>query len=552
MKQLNLLYCLFVALCAALLAILPTGCTDTATPVNLEPTIEVIEAAEVTRTSAVISANINQRGLSGLTYVSFHYGENGQADQYVVVDDDSKTGIVSCRLSGLRPNTTYTWFVEGRTSTATLKSKTSTFTTEPNDRPAVSPLVELSYGPVGVIVSFDITDDGGEAILEAGCEIIEKATLNSAFIYLAPDHLETGSHRLNISGLKPETSYTIVPFASNSSGETKGEPLEYTTGNCIMLSEAGSLAQLFEGMATVDLTELVIAGKMNGDDFRFLRMLLGAPLDPGVEGVGSSVEAVDLADAEIVVGGGTFDGKHHTVAGQLSTGLFADCVKLRNIKLPSSALALSRDAFARCRALETLTVSANIESVLPSAGCNALRAIEVSAANNKFASADGVLFNRDLTEILWFPLGKTGAYNLPSTITSIGEGAFTGTSITSLNIPASVTTISRGAFAGSSLVEISLPDNVAVISDGMFQNCSTLTLVRLGAGTEFVGNYVFDGTCLKDLYVAAAIPPFAETKAFDNRMESISDNCTLHVPSGSKAMYSNHSVWKRFSKIVEF
>ena len=222
---------------------------------------------------------------------------------------------------------------------------------------------------------------------------------------------------------------------------------------------------------------------MNGDDFRFLRLMLGAPLAVGAQSPISTIPEVDLSGVNIISGGGSFDGQRYLQDNVISTGLFADCKALKTIVLPASAISLERDALARCNALTSLTVPAAVQKLLPSAGCSSLESIDVSPANTAYASLDGVLFNSDVTEILWFPLGKTGEYVLPATVSVIGENAFYGTSITSLNIPPSVVKISRGAFAGSSLVDIILPDNLTNISEAMFQNCNSLTTVHLGRGT---------------------------------------------------------------------
>ena len=261
---------------------------------------------------------------------------------------------------------------------------------------------------------------------------------------------------------------------------------------------------------------------------------------------------LDLTDAHIVKGGYSYDGSRFTETDIVSTGLFADCVALREIILPATATVLARNAFARCCSLEKLTVSASVASIWPSEECTSLSNIIVSAANSYFAAIDGVLYNNDVTQIIWLPLGKTGQFSLPPTVTSIGENAFYGTGITSLEIPLSVTSISRGAFAGSALREISFPDNIANIAESLFQNCRDLSAVHLGTGTRYIGNYAFDGTSVKDIFVAATTPPFVADQAFVNGSSTICGICTLHVPAGCRQTYRLHKKWGLFEKIEEF
>lgn len=530
-------------------ALVTAGCSDVATPDNLEPAIEMQPADAITRTGAVISARVTTRGTGRLSYLAFRYGEDGATTATLSPQENPDGPVFTMHLQGLKPGTSYTCYAVGGTSTATLKSQAISFTTLPNERPTVSSPVALSTGPIGLIVEFAIVEDGGEAILEAGCEVADAGSSEAVRVPLPPDCLTPGRHRLHITGLVPMTGYTITPYASNSLGETKGDRLEYTTRNTIVLKEPGFLHRLFAGAACVDLARLTVSGYMDGDDFRFLRHLLGAPALPGGSEIESRVTEIDLSDAYITEGGGPYDGSRFTVADELSTGLLADCANLRSALLPSSATRLARDAFARCPSLERLTISAGISSVLPSEGCTSLTTIEVSQANDSFTAVDGVLFDRGATGIVWFPLGKTGGYSLPATVSEIKENAFYGTSITSLEIPASVTAIGRGAFAGSSLVEISLPDGITNIPESLFQNCLCLTTVRLGESTGYIGNYAFDHTGLRDLYVAATVPPFAADMAF---ADTLTASCTLHVPYGTADIYRNHPKWGLFSKIEEY
>lgn len=538
----------FCAVTVALLVAL-TGC-GAEPPYNPQPVIEVLPVSDITRTEAVVTVSVQQRGTTPLTRLSLYYSDGDNGEHHVSADNPTATSF-TVRLTDLKPGTAYSCYAEGGTATASIRSATVTFTTEPNDRPDLSELKLLSTGPVGVIVSFDIVSDGGEPVQQAGCEVTDVATGNSSRFYLGTADLVTGTHKLNVTGLTQHTAYALRPFASNTVGETLGTAVEHTTSDAIVLCEAGELATVLDGNLSA-ITELKIVGPLDGDDFAFMRMLLGAPLLQWQTAVSYSITAVDLSNARITEGGVSYDGYRYTVPDEISTGLFANCTRLQDIRLPVTATVLARDAFAGCTDLRRLTVPPAVTRLLPSEGCTALAEIEVSAASEYYASVGGVLYNHAVTEILWFPLGKTGAYTLPPTLLAIGEGAFAGTSLTALVIPPSVKSIGRGAFADSALSDITLPDNLANVPEAMFQGSAHLATVRLGSGTVYVGDYAFDGTVLTSLYIAAQTPPFAANNAFMNGGTPIFQTCTLYVPAGCKNYYRNHAKWGQFNKIAEY
>lgn len=541
-------YFIFLAL---LSLIISAGCSESTRPGTLEPIINLSEASGITRTEALVTATVDRRGAAKLSFLTLFYKE-AESNDFLKIDGNLDSDEVAFRITDLRPGHSYTCHIEGGNATATLKSNTVSFTTVPNDLPKLSSPTPLSTGPLGIIVKFSILEDGGEPILQAGCEIKTTGSSEAHRVYVTSDNPGKGERQISLTGLTPQTTYTITPFAANSIGEAHGDPLEYTTKSSIVLQQPGTLSELFGNGTDHELENLTISGFMNGDDFRTLRIILGAPSkgDNSVSGI--KARDIDLSDVSISEGGGSYDGSRFTVADELTTDLFADCKLLRNAILPNSATRLARNAFARCIALETLTISAGIEYLLPSSECISLRSIIVSEANSHFTSIDGVLLNQDATEILWFPYGKSGDYQLPPTITAIGENAFAETSITRLIIPATVTTIKRGAFAGSALTEILLPENITNISEGMFQNCSNLNSVHLGSGTEYIGNFAFDGTALNSLYLAADIPPYAMEDAFINGETTIFGQCSLYVPKGRKKIYANHNKWGKFTHIEEY
>ena len=76
-----------------------------------------------------------------------------------------------------------------------------------------------------------------------------------------------------------------------------------------------------------------------------------------------------------------------------------------------------------------------------------LEEFSVAGDNPSYSSLDGVLFNKDQTELIAYPNSKTGDYSIPEGVTRIGDRAmFTSFALSRLTIPASVTSIGVDAF----------------------------------------------------------------------------------------------------------
>ena len=90
-------------------------------------------------------------------------------------------------------------------------------------------------------------------------------------------------------------------------------------------------------------------------------------------------------------------------------------------------------------------------------------------------------------------LGTDTYVNLPDTITTIGDEAFSGNeTLTSLTIPESVTEISYNAFKNcTALTGVILPDSVEKVGPGAFEGCTSLTSVEIGENVSSWGSGVF-------------------------------------------------------------
>lgn len=89
--------------------------------------------------------------------------------------------------------------------------------------------------------------------------------------------------------------------------------------------------------------------------------------------------------------------------------------------------------FFYCMNLETVTLPATVTSInedssglLPFNGCPKLEKIMVAAGNTAYSNnnGDGVLYNKDKTELLFCPRGKTGTLTVPATVTTLKKYSF--------------------------------------------------------------------------------------------------------------------------------
>lgn len=441
-----------------------------------------------------------------------------------------------------------------------LSGEQLSFTTQSNAKPTAGKVTVLGISPLSAIVSYSISETGGDPITESGCYLSRQdggtmgdATTstgsgNTIKLVQTGDADENGMFRLRIGGLQPEVAYSIRPFAANKNGEDVGEAVSFVTTSTSIINDAGQLTELV-GDDKYRFTTLSIAGFLNGDDLRTLRDMAGC--DNEGKATAGQLSDIDLSGAQIAEGGKAYAEGHFTQTNVVGKAMLASCEKLRRIVLPLQTTKIEADAFRNCSSLHTIEVPTLVESIETSAGCTALTEINVQAGNSHYSSKDGVLLSGDGKRILWFPMGKGGEYTLPSTVTTVGDYAFRNCRIETFHFADGLTSIGKYAFYNSSVKEVSLPSTVKQIPTGLFQKCADLTTVHLGKNTELLGDYVFDGCPITNLYISAPTPPYCSNNTFASSGNNIFSTCRVHVPKNRRIYYRGDMIWAQFKRIVE-
>ena len=125
-----------------------------------------------------------------------------------------------------------------------------------------------------------------------------------------------------------------------------------------------------------------------------------------------------------------------------------------------------------------------------------IKSITVDEANPAFSSENGVLFNKDKTKLIRYPMCKDGtAYTIPDSVTTIGDYAFEGCAFASIEIPAAVTSIGINAFRCDNLNSIGVDENNPHYSseNGVLFNKDKTVLVMFPYGNKATSYTVPDG-----------------------------------------------------------
>ena len=175
------------------------------------------------------------------------------------------------------------------------------------------------------------------------------------------------------------------------------------------------------------------------------------------------------------------------------------CTSLESVKIGNGVTEIHSQDFDSCTSLKDITIGSSVKSIdlITFFNSELLANINVVEENANYSSENGILFNKDKTEIVCYPAGKTDAeYVIPDSVTSIGGYAFYDcTSLTNITIPNSVTSIGYSAFYDcTSLTNIIIPDSVLYIGGDAFYDCESLASITIPDSVTSIRSSAFYNT----------------------------------------------------------
>lgn len=357
---------------------------------------------------------------------------------------------------------------------------------------------------------------------------------------------------------------------------------------------AGNLSNLLTASEKSTITNLTITGTIDARDFKTMRDSMVV------------ISSVNMENASILAYTGTFGTKSTSnntypvnsipekafysiprkaslvsvsmpsTITSISNYAFGECVSLNSVLIPSLVTTIGSFAFYDCFRLTSITIPASVSFIESSSFAYATGNILVSDSNQNYSSVDGVLYNKDQSMLVHYPVSKTGSFTIPSTVTSLSGYAFANCmELTSITIPPTITSIGRYAFNHcEKLTSLSIPENITSIEDYTFSYCRKLTSINIPSTVKSIGIYAFSACevltsitipssvvqinsyafyfCIKltSIIVESPIPIdlSASTDVFKSVKQSV---CTLYVPYKTKEAYALSSQWKDFSTISE-
>ena len=229
---------------------------------------------------------------------------------------------------------------------------------------------------------------------------------------------------------------------------------------------------------------------------------------------------------------------------------FYGCQSLNRVVLSPKLTSIGSQAFGGCSVLERLHLPATLTSLSSDSfiNCDKL-SLSIDAENHNFKSIDGVLYNKDCTEIVYVSKNISGSVVIAEGVTNIGTAFYGCAMLTEITLPNSMTLTygSNHLFSNCTgleriLVSDTHPNHTSISGILYNKNCTQIIevprnlsgTVTLPEGLTFLGNQFMD--C--DKISAVVLPSTLQTIdvhafVYCEQLKTVYNNSALSLTFGS-------------------
>ena len=257
-----------------------------------------------------------------------------------------------------------------------------------------------------------------------------------------------------------------------------------------------------------------------------------------------------------------FKGVENDPALTIGEQAFYSCTSLNSLTLPENLAALGANAFGNISALTEVTVNCAGDALafenaafgttsetpkfylrtlnigekfgvvdINGVFGNTLSVVNVDEKNQNYSVVDGVIFDKEVTRLVYYPTVKTGDYVMPDSVVYIGANVFAHKYLSKVTIGGNIAEIGENAFIGcenltevvfvesdtelkiyanafkgTSIKSLTLPERTVMIGEGAFMNCTKLTKANVPAKVTKLEVDVFNGcTALSSVTIGEGV-----------------------------------------------
>ncbi len=183
----------------------------------------------------------------------------------------------------------------------------------------------------------------------------------------------------------------------------------------------------------------------------------------------------------------------------IGTYAFAECKNIESVSMPESMVSVDGYAFTWCDSLRSIYIPKNVENIgLVAVACAGVdfEEIIVDPENQYYTSVDGVLYNKDMTQLITYPTGKKDSvFEMPDTVVSTDPFAFSSTHyLETVIMSDKLSVLGDYSFEFcSALKNITFGDGLTALTTWQFYKCTSLESVIIPENIVKIGRMAFDG-----------------------------------------------------------